>query len=68
MFWLMTCVSLSSQRTIDQLEFSVAKAMEIFGKCYIKVQFDKNKMPYAFVQFEVHSNCSLAFALFNLTD
>lgn len=64
MFWLMTCVSLSSQRTIDQLEFSVAKAMEIFGKCYIKVQFDKNKMPYAFVQFEVHSNCSLAFAFF----
>ena len=50
----MACVSLSSQRTIDQLEFSVAKAMEIFGKCYIKVQFDKNKMPYAFVQFEVH--------------
>ena len=27
--------------------------MEIYGKCYVKVQFDKNKMPYAFVQFEV---------------
>jgi hypothetical protein len=64
----MTCVSLSSQRTIDQLEFSVAKAMEVFGKCYIKVQFDKNKMPYAFVQFGVHSNCSLALPFLNLTD
>jgi hypothetical protein len=55
--------SLSSQRTLDQLQYSVAKAMEIYGKCYVKVQFDKNKMPYAFVQFEVcwRSSCALPF-------
>lgn len=49
----LTVDSLSNARSADQLEFSVEQALSSYGKCYVKINLDKNKMPYAFVQFEV---------------
>ena len=39
----------------DQLQLAVKQAFEVFGKCYIKIRRDRNKMPNAFVQYEVRN-------------
>ena len=37
----------------DQLQLAVKQVFELYGKCYIKIRRDRNKMPNAFVQYEV---------------
>ena len=50
---LILSVSLSNQRVDDQLEVSVQQVFSTFGTCYVKIRRDRNRMPFAFVQFEV---------------
>ena len=45
--------SLSSIRSDQQLEFSVASVFEQFGRVYVKIRRDPKGMPYAFAQYEV---------------
>lgn len=45
--------SLSSQRSVEQLEVSCQQVFASFGPCHVKVRYDRNKHPFAFVQFEV---------------
>ena len=48
--------SLSNQKSDEELEHSVHNVYDAFGRCYVKIRRDKNKMPFAFVQFEVRPN------------
>ncbi|MCJ1403889.1 hypothetical protein MMC11_007112 [Xylographa trunciseda] len=51
----MACVfvaNLSSIRTDEQLEHSVARVFEQFGRVYVKIRRDNRGMPYAFAQYE----------------
>jgi uncharacterized protein YkuJ len=52
---VLTSASLSAQRTSEQLESSCRQIFEVFGKNVVKVKYDKNKHPFALVQFEVRS-------------
>jgi hypothetical protein len=55
--------SLSSQRTVEQLETSCQQVFASFGACHIKVRLDRNKHPFAFVQFEVRFESSYSFRI-----
>ena len=46
-------LSLSSTRTDEQLEYSVTRVFEKFGRVYVKIRRDNRGMPYAFAQYEV---------------
>ncbi|MCJ1396270.1 hypothetical protein MMC18_009159 [Xylographa bjoerkii] len=51
----MACVfvaNLSSTRTDEQLEHSVTRVFEQFGRVYVKIRRDNRGMPYAFAQYE----------------
>ncbi|MCJ1386787.1 hypothetical protein MMC17_009914 [Xylographa soralifera] len=51
----MACVfvaNLSSTRTDEQLEYSVTRVFEQFGRVYVKIRRDNRSMPYAFAQYE----------------
>ncbi|MCJ1435696.1 hypothetical protein MMC27_005071 [Xylographa pallens] len=51
----MACVfvaNLSSTRTDEQLEYSVTRVFEQFGRVYVKIRRDNRGMPYAFAQYE----------------
>ena len=45
--------NLSAQRTQDQLDHACHNIFDIFGRNIIKVKYDKNRHPFALVQFEV---------------
>ncbi|MCJ1449600.1 MAG: hypothetical protein MMC23_010122, partial [Stictis urceolatum] len=44
--------NLVSTLTDEQLEFSVTRTFEQFGKVYVKIKRDPRGMPYAFCQYE----------------
>ena len=57
--------SLSTQKTEDQLELSCHEAFDVYGPNHIKIRRDKNRHPFAFVQYEVRLqknklHCALA--------
>ncbi|KIX05190.1 uncharacterized protein Z518_06062 [Rhinocladiella mackenziei CBS 650.93] len=49
---LIFVANLSNRRTEDQLALSCHQVFDCFGPCHIKVRLDKNRHPFAFVQFE----------------
>lgn len=50
---MLTRHSLTNQKPLDQLIASCHQAFDEFGPCHIKVRFDKNRHPFALVQFAV---------------
>jgi hypothetical protein len=44
---------LSTQRSEEQLELACHSIFDVFGPNYVNIKYDKNKHPFALVQFEV---------------
>ena len=49
----LTTSSLSNQRTDEQLEHTCEQEFGVWGQCHAKVHRDKNRQPYAFIQYHV---------------
>ncbi|KAK5063133.1 hypothetical protein LTR84_005209 [Exophiala bonariae] len=57
---LLFIANLSNQRSVEQLEVSCQQVFSSFGPCHVKVRYDRNKHPFAFVQFESDEDASAA--------
>ena len=52
---ILISLSLSNRHSDEDLERDVQGIFDAYGQCWAKIRRDKNKMPFAFVQFEVSS-------------
>ncbi|KEF57661.1 uncharacterized protein A1O9_05579 [Exophiala aquamarina CBS 119918] len=57
---LLFVANLSSHRTTEQLEVSCQQIFTVFGPCFVKVRLDRNKHPFAFVQYENSDDAAAA--------
>ncbi|EXJ82196.1 hypothetical protein A1O3_06009 [Capronia epimyces CBS 606.96] len=57
---LIFVANLSNQRSGEQLELACHQAFDRYGRCHIKVRLDKNRHPFAFVQFERVDDANVA--------
>ena len=50
--------SLSNQKNDEELEEAVTVIFGQYGSCHVKIRRDKNKMPFAFVIYQVQRESS----------
>ncbi|EXJ54251.1 hypothetical protein A1O7_09588 [Cladophialophora yegresii CBS 114405] len=57
---LIFVANLSMRRTEEELEMTVHHAFDAYGPNHVRIHYDRNKHPYAFVQYETAEDANAA--------